>query len=394
MNRRAAPARWVLAYTSAVAGDATYFVVLTWAAAEAGGPLSSGLILATGAIPRALLMLPGGVLADRVNPRRLVIGTDAARCAVMLAAAALGAVLGLLPGWLFAVAVVFGIVDAIFMPAVGAMPAWLVPASNRKRLQAWRIAGLRVSNIVGPAVGGVLITLGVTAAFVAIAALFAVSVALLISVRLQPKAADVSMRTHQFSVRSTVARLRRHGVGRLVLATALADIPFSGPVAIAIVLLVHQRQWPAVIAGGTLSAFSLGGLAASLACAALPPRALGKTTLTTSTLSTAALLCGLALVPTAWAAIMIGAAMGITSGVTMVLCHGQIQQTTPSDLLGRVTALLTLLTLGVSPLLYAGAGTIAATIGIAAFFYAAALITLIAATGLAITHFEPTKAAA
>lgn len=51
MIGRGSAVRWVLAYTAAVAGDAAFFVVLTWAAAEAGGPRWSGLILAAGTIP-------------------------------------------------------------------------------------------------------------------------------------------------------------------------------------------------------------------------------------------------------------------------------------------------------------------------------------------------------
>ncbi|MGH8967945.1 MAG: MFS transporter, partial [Actinomycetes bacterium] len=150
-------ARWVVAYTAAVLGDVSYFLVLTWAAAEAGGPRLSGLILAVGAIPRALLMLPGGVLADRVDPRRIAIGTDALRALILLLAAGAASWFGLVPWWLAVVAIGFGMVDACFIPAVGAMPPRLVSAEMLPRLQAWRLTGLRVGNAVGPALGAVLI---------------------------------------------------------------------------------------------------------------------------------------------------------------------------------------------------------------------------------------------
>lgn len=81
-------------------------------------------------------------------------------------------------------------------------------------------------------------------------------------------------------------------------------------------------------------------------------------------------------------ALIVGAGLGLTSGTTTVICHGLIQQRSPRHLLGRVTAVLSLLTLGISPLLYAGTGAVASAVGIEPFFYAAAAIVLLAAAVL------------
>lgn len=392
MSGRGSAVRWVLAYTVAVAGDAAFFVVLTWAAAEAGGPRWSGLILAAAAIPRGLLMLAGGALADRVNPRALVIGTDVARCAVMVAAALLAAAVGLLPGWLVAVAVVFGVVDAIFMPAIGAMPGVLVPAEDRPRLQAWRITGLRVSNTVGPATGAMLLAFGTSAAFAGIAVLFAVSAGLLVTVTVRRTLTKSARPLGPVGIRGIRDRIRELRLGRLLLVTALAEIPFSGPVAVGLVLLVQEHGWPATVAGLALSAFSVGGLAAALVCTVLPSPALGRPTLIVTTAGTVLLLSALGLVPSIAGVIGITGAMGAVTGVTMVLCHGQIQGVTPTELLGRVTGLLTLLTLGVSPLLYAVAGVVADRVGTGVFFFGAAGVAALAAA-LAVTLRLPTRGA-
>ncbi|SDS06053.1 MFS transporter [Microlunatus soli] len=389
-------ARWVVAYTCAVAGDATFYVVLTWAAAESGGPQWSGLILAAGAVPRVILMLPGGVLADRVDPRRLAIGSDLGRCLAMLVAATLGILLGLLPWWLLGVAAIFGVIDAIFMPAVGAMPAGLVGPGDLKRLQAWRISGVRVSNIIGPTAGAVLISFGAAHAFAAIAVLFAVSVGLLVSVRLRPRAdaapaaTQDSRRISRAGIRMTLARLRRHGLGRLVLVTALTDIPFSGPVLVGVILLVQERHWPATAAGGVLSAFSIGALITGLLCAVAPSRLLSKPTVLAAIAVTAGLLVALTAATATWSAIIIGALLGVSTAVTMISCHGEIQQATPPDLLGRVTALLALLTLGVSPIVFAASGAVVAAAGAAPFFYAAAAVIIVAGVGAATIRFTRT----
>lgn len=108
--------RWLAAYTASLLGDSVYFLALGFAAAKTVPPAEVGVVMAVGAVPRALLMLGGGVVADRFGPRRVVIGSDAVRCVLILAAAVVLATAA--PGlWLLvAVSLVFGVVDALFMP--------------------------------------------------------------------------------------------------------------------------------------------------------------------------------------------------------------------------------------------------------------------------------------
>ncbi|MGN0116558.1 MAG: MFS transporter, partial [Streptomyces albidoflavus] len=72
--------RWLTAYTASVAGDVVFFLALSWAATRAGGPSQVGLVVAAGAVPRAVLMLGGGVVADRFGPRRVAVLSDGVRC--------------------------------------------------------------------------------------------------------------------------------------------------------------------------------------------------------------------------------------------------------------------------------------------------------------------------
>ncbi|MFE6733837.1 MFS transporter [Microbacterium sp. NPDC057650] len=382
--------RWVLAYTLAVLGDVSYYLVLTWAAAEAGGASWSGLILAAGAVPRLLLLLAGGMLADRVDPRRIATWTDAARAVTLVAAALLTVAWGLLPWWLIIVAVVFGIVDACFIPAVGAMPARLVPQQDLTRLQAWRISGLRIANTVGPALGAVLLLAGTATAFGALAVIFAASVVLLRTIRPRPAVTVPKEDETRVSGWQTVRRLR---IVPLVIGTALSELPFSGPVAAGMVLLVQDRGWAPAAAGAVLAAFSIGGLATSVLLSILP-RTGGRATVLLSVVATATLLLVFGIAQDMLSAVLCGAGMGITSGVTMVVCQGQVQQSTPPAMLGRVTAVLTLLALGLSPLAYAGVGLIAGAAGLPAFFTAAAAVVAISAALLAVARFGPAGASA
>ncbi|WP_279583111.1 MFS transporter [Fodinicola feengrottensis] len=142
--------RWLGAYTASVTGDLVYFVALSWAAARTGGPVGVGVILAAGSVPRAILMLGGGVVADRFGPRLVVIGSDLVRCVLILAAAAV-IFFGQLEVWLLVVlALAFGTVDALFMPAVGALPASMTTTDQLSRVQGLRMLGVRASNAIGP----------------------------------------------------------------------------------------------------------------------------------------------------------------------------------------------------------------------------------------------------
>ncbi|MFF4352372.1 MFS transporter [Streptomyces sp. NPDC001530] len=178
--------RWLGAYTSSMIGDNVYYIALSWAAVQSGTPTQAGLVMTVSAVPRALLMLGGGVVADRFGPRRVVIGSDVVRCAAVLAVAAVLFAAG--PGlWLLTlVSIVFGTVDAVFMPAVGALPARVTSRDQLARVQGMRGLAIRFANVVGAPLGGLGVALGGAAAAFGLAGmLIAISVPLLISVRMR-----------------------------------------------------------------------------------------------------------------------------------------------------------------------------------------------------------------
>ncbi|MFD6812131.1 MFS transporter, partial [Streptomyces anthocyanicus] len=80
--------RWLGAYTASTLGDSVFYLALSWAAVSGGTPAQAGLVMAVAAVPRALLMFFGGVIADRLGPRRVVLDSDTVRCLVTLGLAA------------------------------------------------------------------------------------------------------------------------------------------------------------------------------------------------------------------------------------------------------------------------------------------------------------------
>ncbi|MEJ5946923.1 hypothetical protein WDZ17_16635, partial [Pseudokineococcus basanitobsidens] len=62
--------RWIAGLFLSLLGDQVFFIALAWTATQVASPAVAGLVVAAGAVPRAVLMLGGGALADRAGPRR------------------------------------------------------------------------------------------------------------------------------------------------------------------------------------------------------------------------------------------------------------------------------------------------------------------------------------
>ncbi|MEU6994767.1 MFS transporter [Streptomyces sp. NPDC046465] len=371
--------RWLSAYTASMVGDGIYFIALSWAAARSGSPGQAGLVLAVGAVPRAALMLGGGVVADRFGPRRVVIGSDAVRCAVLLAAAAL--LLVTTPGvWLLAaLALVFGSVDALFLPSVGALPPRITRREQLGRVQGMRALAQRIATVAAAPLGGLAVALGGSAgAFGVAGGLFALSLVLLMAVRLRPLPAD------EEAVRDGSARhrlgdglryIRGHRVlAPLLLVSAVMELGFAGPANIGLVLLADERGWGATGMGWIVAGFGTGaGLSALLlAVRGRIPRAGAVQAL--GVMAGAVALAGIGYAPSVAAATAAGLCVGLCTGLGGALIGALTQTVTDPAYLGRVTSVAALFSLGMAPLCYPVVGAAIGTWGIEPVYTACAAL--------------------
>jgi MFS family permease len=394
--------RWLAAYTASLLGDSVYFLALGFAAAKSVPPAQVGLVMAVGAVPRAVLMLGGGVVADRFGPRRVVIGSDALRCVLILCAAGVLALSS--PGlWLLvAVALVFGVVDALFMPAVGALPPRLVAPGQLIRLQGMRALAIRSSTIAGPPLGGLAMGLGgAGAAFAVAGGLFAISVPLLITTRVGrlPKAAqddgepgpagqavaDRAGASAWGELRDGLRYIRRHRlVGPLVLSGAVCELGLVGPLNIGMVLLSQDRGWGSAGYGWIIAAFGAGAGASALLLTVRGrlPRA-GAVQIVTL-FASAATIGMIALAPALLLAVGAALLTGLICGVCGGLASALIQSAADPGYLGRVTSVMSLTGFGLAPMAYPLFGAAVAVWGPApVFLVSAAFAALGGVIGLA-----------
>ncbi|MEU7559651.1 MFS transporter [Streptomyces eurythermus] len=101
-----------------------------------GGPGALGVVLAASVVPQILLLLVGGVVADRLPSDRVMVWSNVV-CAVAEAAAALLLVSGTAKVWhLVAMSAVCGAAGAFFIPATGGIVVAVFPAELRHAANA------------------------------------------------------------------------------------------------------------------------------------------------------------------------------------------------------------------------------------------------------------------
>ncbi|HEX2222072.1 MAG TPA: MFS transporter [Candidatus Limnocylindria bacterium] len=156
-------------------GSAMQSVSLPWLVLLLGGsPLELGIVGAMQYAPALLLAPIGGVVADRVDKRRLLLATNVVAAAEALALFAL-TVAGMIEIWhVIVLAVVIGVATSVEMPVRSAFIAELVPRDVLANAVSLNSVAFNTSRVIGPAVGGVAIAaLGVAANFAVNAVSFA-----------------------------------------------------------------------------------------------------------------------------------------------------------------------------------------------------------------------------
>ena len=178
-------------YVTSLLGSAMSSIALTFAVLGSGGSAADlGYVFAASVVPLVIFMLGGGVLADRLGRRRVMLGSDASRLVTQAGlAAALFA--GRPPIWLFAVlSALLGAADAFFSPGLSGLTPEIVAASRLADANALLGVAQSVARIGGPALAGILIAVSRPATVIAAdAASFGVSLAALALLRVLPAAA-------------------------------------------------------------------------------------------------------------------------------------------------------------------------------------------------------------
>lgn len=345
-------------------GDQFALIALPWLALVlTGSALALGGVMAVMAIPRALLMLIGGVSVDRFSPRRVMLGANAVR---LVAVTALGAVIlaGGAELWmLYAFALVFGVADAFFFPAQTAIVPELVSDDQLARANGIVHGTAQVSVLVGPVAAGIVIvalgggagpasTAGIGAAMLFDGATFLVSLVTLLLIKPRAHVAQAQDSILE-SIREAAAFVwASKGLRAIILVSLAANFLIVGPFEVGMPFIAYSRLPEGAAAFGLITAaFGGGSLVGLLAGSILPaPPAARFGSVVILPMAVAGLaLAGLAGTSSTILAAGLTAVAGMALGFTNLLGITWIQRRIPQALMGRVMSLLMTGSMGLVP---------------------------------------------
>jgi MFS family permease len=263
---RVAAFRWFfLGSLASLVGDFMAPVALVFAVLAIGGPGDLGLVLAARIVPLVAFMLIGGVIADRLPRRAVMLGADAAR-AVSQGLLAFLLLTGTAHVWELAVLqVAHGAASAVFTPAISGLVQQTVPVERLQEANSLRGLAQSIGQLAGPAISGALVALtGPGEAIAVDAATFAFSAYCLSRLPRGVAAARVAARTMLGDLRVGWREFTaRRWVWTIILASSImnglqAAWTVLGPVA-AVDRLGGPAAWGFVLTCGGGGAV-LGGL--------------------------------------------------------------------------------------------------------------------------------------
>ncbi|WP_234900121.1 MFS transporter [Streptomyces filamentosus] len=337
--------RFALYFTAravSLLGDAMMPVATALAVGALYGVLGVGLVLGVWTGTFVLLVLFGGVFADRFGARRMMVGADLVRVGTQGALAA-AFFTGRPPFWLLvAMAALAGAAVAMFLPGVNGMVP-LVAREPQRANAVLKVADA-FAHLLGPALAGLLITVtGAGAVYAIDAATFLLSALCLALVRIAPAApaAPDSSRSGGSSLRADLRQGWREFRARtwmwsVILVWMVCGVLVFGPLVPLGAALIGARLGPdayglavSFLGAGTV----LGGL---LALRLRPARPLAAGAAAVG-LYTALPLC-VALgadLPVLLAGHALG---GAALAFWSVMWATSVQTHTPPEVLNRVTA--------------------------------------------------------
>lgn len=338
-------------------------------------------------LPWLLASLHVGVLVDRGDRRRLAVLANLVRLAAAITLLAATLAGGLSLPLLYAVGLAMGVAEVVVSSAVSALVPAAIPRRRLTRANAWIAGAETVANeFCGPAVGGLLVGIGVSAALGSAAAGFALGAVLLLLLTGRFRAATQSAPTETAAARPSVMGEIREGIAflwrdRLLRTLSLTITVLGGcwgawlallPVYATSVLGLGPQGY-----GLLISSIGIGGLAGA-ALVTVINRLLGvRWALFADLVGTFLMMAVPVVLPDAWAVGAAAFAGGMGGTLWTVNARTISQRLVPDRLLGRYSAAARLLGYGAMPLATLLAGLIAEFAGIRAAFALFAVATAV-----------------
>lgn len=376
----------------AMFGDGIWTIAVIWQViALGGGPGQVSLAAGTAAVGMLVSTLVGGVLADRISQRHIMIGLEVTKMAAFGAVGA-ASVFGVLDLWMVVMAsLLAGVTMGMYYPAYSALLPGVVSASELQAANG--IEGFFrpvVFQAVGPMVAGAVIGATAPGQAVVLAAIASIAsggcylvMTPVTSRRLgepETSEAEVARTSARGSVvvdlvEGFVYMIRTPWLWGTLFFACVLVLATMGPIEVLVPFALRER-----IDGGAsqhawvLAGFGIGAAATSLVFASLPmPRRYLTVIFGIWSFSSVPLvLMGVA--DATWMFVAAGVGMGVMFDGPMVLWGTLLQRRVPPALLGRIASLDFFVSVALMPVSMAIAAPVSSAIGLTATFVLAGLL--------------------
>ncbi len=348
-----------------MAGTQIQVVALAWQVyALTDSPLQLGLLGLLRAGPVMALSLVGGVFADTVDRRRLLLVTQTILLALAAVLAVTTATGRITIPLIYGVIVLGGMASAFDGPARQALTPTLVPREELTSALTLNVTIMHVGTIVGPTIGGLIIArAGVAAAYAVDAVSFGAVIGALLLMRASVGGPLAGRPGGLTALVEGIAFVRRNGV---ILSVMLLDFLATLFGSVQALLPVYARDILRVGPEGLgllYAATSAGAVLGAIVLSARGRiRAQGPTLLVAIALFGAS-IAAFGLSTTFWLSAFFLACSGAADTVSMVLRGSILQLATPDELRGRATAVHMAFAMGGPQLGQLRAGAFASLIG-------------------------------
>ncbi|MCX6021245.1 MAG: MFS transporter [Chloroflexi bacterium] len=351
-----------------------------------GSPFYLGLVQFFWGVPMVSLSLFGGVVADRMDRRTVLVITRGVNTLVVAALAAL-ALTGAVQAWhilLFSFA--GGILMAFDIPARQSLIPTLVPRDQLTSVVAIHSALWSGANVIGPAIAGpVIAAVGATGCFVLGAVCSAIAVGCFLTIRTSTRLDASALSTvPQEGPRPSVFEGLREGFRYIAGNRAIVAL-LTLNLAPTIIGQSYMSQLPAytaevlhgdaVIYSQLLSAGGAGALLATASIAFLGRVGHKGPLVTALAAAFGALLAVLAFVSWQWAALVMLALLGAASSTFFTLSNTAMHEILEDRVRARVTSVY-MLTFGLQSLGSLAVGSAAMVVGVPTALAVAGAVTL------------------
>lgn len=351
---------WIGIKALSDAGDALWTIALAWTAVQIASPAVAGLIVAAGTVPRAAILLFGGVIADRADARRVMIVFNVLRVGVLVAVAVW--VLATPPSiaMLLFAAIAFGVCDAFYEPSAGTIARQLVRASDLPSYGAAAQTASRLGTMGGAAIGGFIVAHAGLVGSASVNALTFTLVVAFIAIWLRPRfrLARADKEPALRGIARGFAHVSAHPTTRtLVIALSGLNLAVGPAVGIGLALRAHAEGWGAQAVGLFEALLGLGAAIGAISVAKWRPRHEARGGFWALVVQGAGIVA-LGFGP-AWTVAAAAFLIGATAGYASVLLSATFSATVDTAYLGRMGSLTRLGDDCLMPLAMAGFGALA-----------------------------------